>query len=1291
MSDQLWQALEQVARRFRTLRFLRGLAVLWLTLAAIGWGMEFGLDGAMRIHPYGLLGILLGLAVILATAWRFIANRSVRDPHQVARRIEARYPELGAGLLAAIDELDAAPSGRLGFLQSAVVREVLEHRSSHEWDEAVPTRKLARAQVAHIATLALLIVMLVRLGIQGADIQRHGSAGFWLGSADSSEVQVDPGDTELERGSSLLVIARFPRGAPADATLVVEGGPQGQARRPMTRSLADPMFAGRVESVESDLAYRVEFSGRGTETYRVHVFEYPELRRADAHLAFPAYTGLAPKVVEDIRHVTAVEGTELTLLCRLNKDVSSATLVEKEGQTIALTRDDSTAHTYRAVWKLADPGRYHLKLVDADGRTNPMEPEIVVNVTRNRSATVKMTQPSHDVQVSPLEELALKAQIDDDFGVVRHGLSYGVAGQEPKEIVLAAPDAKKPAMKLGAEHMLDFEAMHAAPDQLVSYFFWAEDIGPDGQHRRASGDMFFAEVRHFEEIFRQGEQPPGGSAQGQGEGENGREAGRLAELQKQIINATWNLIRRETGSKPTEPFAADSKTIQESQKAVIDQAAQMGPRLRDQGSKAALGQAITFMKDALKRLTDAADNASIKALRPALSAEQGASQALLKLRAREHQVMRGSRSRGGGGGSASNRQLQQLQLSNDENRYEEQRTARSEQQGQTRREREQSENRQILSRLRELAQRQNDLNERLKELQSALEAARTPQAREEIERQLKRLREQQQEILRDTDELRERMENEENAQRLADARQQMEQGREHVREASRALEEGRLPQALTEGARAGRQLNDLREQLRKETSNRFAQEMTDLREQARRLDEDQKKIAEQLDAWDKNPQHSLRDTDDRKQVRQGVEQQRQRLDQVLDRMRNTTQEAEETEPLLAKGLYDTVRKAGENKIPDALKATQQLVDLGVAEEATKAAHHAERGIEQLRQGVDRAAQSVLGDDTAALRRAQSELDDLADQVDREIARATGREPRRRPDRQGETARERGQSNGADQQGQQGQQPGQQGQQGGPERQQGEQGQQQGQQGERGQRGQQGQQRGQQGQRPGRQGEQGDARGQQGQQGQGEQQGRQDGQQAGQQGQQGQQAGQRGQRGQQGQGGQRGEGDQQGQPGSQQDQQGQQPGGLRGGGTPRAGGGGGGREEMGLDRFAEGIRGGPAGGPGGPITGDGFRQWSDRMRDVEELLQNPEWRAEASRIRDRVRGARDELRRHSQVPDWTKLQTLVAQPLEELRNRIADEVHRRESPDSLVPIDRDPVPPQFAEGVRRYYERLGSGR
>ena len=49
---------------------------------------------------------------------------------------------------------------------------------------------------------------------------------------------------------------------------------------------------------------------------------------------------------------------------------------------------------------------------------------------------------------------------------------------------------------------------------------------------------------------------------------------------------------------------------------------------------------------------------------------------------------------------------------------------------------------------------------------------------------------------------------------------------------------------------------------------------------------------------------------------------------------------------------------------------------------------------------------------------------------------------------------------------------------------------------------------------------------------------------------------------------------------------------------------------------------------------------------------------------------------------------IATPLAEIRNRVAEELARREKSDSLVPIDRDPVPTKYAERVRRYYEELG---
>ena len=233
------------------------------------------------------------------------------------------------------------------------------------------------------------------------------------------------------------------------------------------------------------------------------------------------------------------------------------------------------------------------------------------------------------------------------------------------------------------------------------------------------------------------------------------------------------------------------------------------------------------------------------------------------------------------------------------------------------------------------------------------------------------------------------MEAEQNRERMAEARQQVEEGREHVRQASEALEEGRLSQALTEGARAGRQLNDVRDDLRKQSSNQFSDDLTEMRDRARKLDEDQGRLTEQLEARKDRPRQALRDTEDRQQVKQGLERQREKLEDLVERMRRTVGEAEETEPLLAKNLFDTVRKADEQTIPEALQEAEQLAEAGIPAEAAKASRHAGQGIEQLREGVERAAEERPGRRDRRLARAQGEVEDLADQINREIAQADG--------------------------------------------------------------------------------------------------------------------------------------------------------------------------------------------------------------------------------------------------------------------------------------------------------------
>lgn len=108
----------------------------------------------------------------------------------------------------------------------------------------------------------------------------------------------------------------------------------------------------------------------------------------------------------------------------------------------------------------------------------------------------------------------------------------------------------------------------------------------------------------------------------------------------------------------------------------------------------------------------------------------------------------------------------------------------------------------------------------------------------------------------------------------------------------------------------------------------------------------------------------------------------------------------------------------------------------------------------------------------------------------------------------------------------------------------------------------------------------------------------------------------------------------------------------------------------------------------PLVGEDFREWSDRLRDVEEMVDDPEMRALAARIREQARAMRAEFKRHSKEPNWDLVRRHVAEPLIELENRVAQELLRRAGKKALVPLDRDPVAPEYAEKTRRYYERLG---
>ncbi|MFP6650116.1 MAG: hypothetical protein VB817_11670, partial [Pirellulaceae bacterium] len=780
MDPRLLQALSPIAARYRHRRLILVLTSCWLVLGIL-LALFYFRPPAWSPSPLVLV-LVTGLvaALLLATSC-ILTARALRDPRFIVGQLESAFPELDALLLTAVDQTTDHSSDKLTFLQLRVIHRALEHARRNRWRNIVPSSQLWIGHALHAMALVGLL----------------GFASLWLTQPPASaiatgpgivleqgelleglEFEVIPGNTEIEKDSSLLITARFTSQVPADVVLVVSDQDGNQRQLPMMRSLDDPVFGVHLSRIGAPLDYHLEIGSRLSEDYHVAVFEFPELRQADAIMDFPDYTGMETRTVEDTRRVTAVEGTSLTWSCQLNKPVSQAWLETESGEKLALELSDPVRMIYTINSTLTSSERYRLHLLDDQDRPNQEPPELVVNTLTNEPPTLKLTSAG-DRRVSALEEMDIGANASDDFGLEEFGVSYSIGGEKPVEVKLGTSIAGN--IEQVIDYLIDFESLEAEPDQLLSFHFWVVDFAADGNLRRTFSDMMFAEVRPFEEIFRQGQQPPGGEQQQQqqqqGESENEQQAGELADLQKQIISATWNILRRETRAEVSETFTDDLRLLMVSQQQVIDQVNQLKQALQDQRSRTHADSATDKMQNVLQQLSDAIEGQLVGPLQEALSWEQAAYQDLLKLRAREYEVTQQQQSQQSSSQQSSQssqqqalqQQLNELELEEDENRYE---TARTEEpSGETP---EQQEQREVLNRLKELAERQGDLNEQIEELISALEAAEEDE-QEELQRQLKRLREQQQEILRDTDELQEQMSESQNRQQMQESRQQLEE------------------------------------------------------------------------------------------------------------------------------------------------------------------------------------------------------------------------------------------------------------------------------------------------------------------------------------------------------------------------------------------------------------------------------------------------------------------------------------------------------------------------------------
>jgi len=1148
----LQKLLQPIVNRRRLLHLAWRLSVYWSISGLIG----IGLIGAGWLWGWRspvanwALCISTVLVTILAL-YKF--HRMQPDYRAVARNIERQYPDIQALLLAAIEQEPELPDDQLGYLQKQVIDEALRHATKHNWLESVSSKRLLLAKCGGIAALLFIILALSQL-LPSAPFLFTVDRGVL--SRRSYHITVSPGDVSVESGTPVVILARFEGRMPTDVRLLFGAFGQEPRQMTLTRNLDDSVFGGIIQEVNDNLLYHIEYADKHTRDYNISVYEHPKLHRADAKIIYPSYTKLPEKVIQNTRQVSAVEGSQIFMTFTLNKAVTDAQLVPKEGSALSLTVNAEDPNIYTTSITAKQNQRYELHLVDAQGLTNKIPPRFVIDVHKNLPPELKPVFPNRDVVASPLEELSLEAEVSDDYGVTGYGLNYTLGGTQSRDVTLSQLEVSNEDLQI--QHLLVLEELNAQPDQLLTYYFWANDVGSDGNIRRTSGDIYFAEVRHFEEIFRESQSFQNQSSQNQsGEQQQNQEGEQLARMQKQIISATWNIKRQTDQSGSVDDYEEDLYVVRQSQTEVLEKARSALSQAEDPSAMKVLQEASKHMETSLDHLGEAAKSASATELTPALAAEQSAYQELLKLRQREHQIAQSRSSNGSNNARSarSERQLQQLELAQKENRYETERLAQSEQQSTQR------EDLQVLNRLRELARRQNEMSSKLKEIEAALRQAQTDKQKQQINHELKRLREEQLEALRDVDELQQRMDRPENRRRMAETREQLDQSRSRIRQSAEDLEQGMVSRAVTSTTRAQRQLEQMRDEFRQRTSGQFNEQMRDMRDQAKQLDQRQKEIADEIKQQIDSEHKTLTASGAKRELADQMDRQKESIEELMEQMKDVSEQAETSEPLLSRKLYDTLRKTSSENIDRALEVTGELLRRNFLPQAQEVERQAGKGIEELRKGVEEAAESVLGDEAESLRLARQQLDELIRQVNDEVARA-GSADRQDGDPNGPANSQANQQRVAD------------------------------------------------------------ARTATG-----------------------------------------------------NERLGDRTGSLR---TDPSGGGG---NQLGQWNEID---------PNGPLTGRDFRQWSDRLRDVEEMLTEDDLRDEVTRVRDRARAIRAEFKRHGQEPQWDLVQQQITNPLTELRKRLSDKIAKLQSDEVLAPIDRDPVPSRFAELVRRYYENIGGG-
>jgi hypothetical protein len=870
--ENIRRLIDRVRARWRALCAFHAIGRGALSLV-VALGLALVSARGITASPV-LLAIITAVASIgalVALVWACLPLRRRPTDAQIARFIEERAPDLDDRLVSAVDRSgrsDARPFDAL------LIADAARRANEVDPDQIVAADSLRRAGFqAAAAALALLALLIL-----GRDPLRESVDAMSLTLFPARmTLDVAPGNARIKAGDPLNVRARLVGNrAPVIAQLQVADGETWRSSE-MTADRAGA-FALMLPSVPASFKYRVVAGTVTSPSYDVTVVHPPRVTRIDIDYTYPQGLGLSPRTERDGGDIYAPAGTDVRVHIFTDRAAATGEMALGDGKQIRLDASQSTELT--GTLNVVDDNSYRIALADREGMASNGDTEYFIRTLEDRPPEVRVTKPAQDRQVTRLEEVDIEAQAEDDYGIDRMDLVYVVHDKE-KIVPLPVP---KHSLTAKSRHTLFLEDLDVAPGDFVAYYVRARDLTRGTRPNEARSDIFFLEVKPFEQEFTLAASQAMAGAGGRSSIDD------LVTAQKEVIVSTFKLDRRAQAAKGAKS-ETDIRTVSRAESELKERVEQTSstfrestmrdPRRRAQpqgrggqppapqgpragetlpeeddmtAAAAAMGQAVVSL-DALQT-------------GPAMQPEMAALNHLLKAQAdvKKREVNRQQAGTGAGNNRSNydisalfDKELKKQQQTN----YETKSSA----------EQKDDPNKSALDKIKDLASRQDELLKR----QQELARNRDKMSEEELKRELEKLTREQSELRQKAEDLARQMP-QNSRQSTADSQQQpqsqsgqsgesgqskgsqagqagkngqnssqgMRDVSEEMRNAASDLRRQDPKQASAAGSRALDKLRQLQRQLESAQPDERRRALGDMQLEARQLADAQRQIASEL-------------------------------------------------------------------------------------------------------------------------------------------------------------------------------------------------------------------------------------------------------------------------------------------------------------------------------------------------------------------------------------------------------------------------------------------------------------